>query len=103
MAASGGGAAVAPPVAAVGRGLAIDATAVLADLLRLVRIPSITGSEEAVQEEVERRFREIGLDTSRIEVDPEAFALDPDFPGSEMPRQHLPIVVGRLGRPGGRR
>jgi acetylornithine deacetylase len=28
---------------------------------------------------------------------------DPDWPGDEMPRARLPIVLGRLGRPGGRR
>jgi len=83
--------------------LAIDAGRAREDLERLVRIPSITGSEEAVQDEVERLFREIGLETSRIEVDPVAFERDPDFPGAEMPRTHLPIVVGRLGRRGGRR
>src|SRR4029079_12493458 len=31
------------------------------------------------------------------------FAADPDWPGAEMPRSSLPVVVGRLGRPGGRR
>ena len=68
-----------------------------------VRIPSITGSEEAIQAEIERRFAEIGLATERIETDPVAFAADPDWPGAEMPRSSLPVVVGRLGRPGGRR
>ena len=52
---------------------------------------------------MERLFREIGLETSRIETDPVAFAADPDFPGAEMPRESFPVVVGRLGRPGGRR
>ena len=28
---------------------------------------------------------------------------DPDWPGEEVPRTSLPIVVGRLGKPGGRR
>ena len=52
---------------------------------------------------MERRFAEIGLATERIETDPVAFAADPDWPGAEMPRSSLPVVVGRLGRPGGRR
>jgi acetylornithine deacetylase len=81
----------------------IDAARIEADLRRLVRIPSITGSEEAIQDEMERQFAEIGLVTERIETDPVAFAQDPDFPGAEMPRSSLPVVVGRLGRPGGRR
>ncbi|HXI46936.1 MAG TPA: ArgE/DapE family deacylase, partial [Candidatus Acidoferrales bacterium] len=84
-------------------GTAVDPARIEADLVRLVRMPSITGSEEAIQDEIERLFREIGLDTTRLEVDPVAFAADPDFPGAEMARATLPIVVGRLGRPGGRR
>ena len=81
----------------------IDLGRMEADLRALVRIPSITGSEEAVQAEMERLFREIGLETARIETDPVAFAGDPDFPGAEMPRTSLPVVTGRIGRPGGRR
>jgi acetylornithine deacetylase len=82
---------------------AVDVARIERDLRELVRIPSITGSEEAIQDEIERLFREIGLETSRIETDPVAFAADPDFPGAEMPRSSLPVVVGRLGRPGARR
>jgi len=82
---------------------AIDTERIEADLRALVRIPSITGSEEAIQSETERLFAEIGLATERIETDPVAFAADPDWPGAEMPRSSLPVVVGRLGRPGGRR
>jgi acetylornithine deacetylase len=81
----------------------IDTARIETDLWSLVRIPSITGAEEAIQAEMESLFREIGLETSRIETDPVAFATDPDFPGAEMPRTSLPVVVGRIGRPGGRR
>jgi acetylornithine deacetylase len=81
----------------------VDAERIERDLRALVRIRSITGSEEAIQDEMEGLFREIGLETSRIETDPVAFASDPDWPGAEMPRTSLPVVVGRLGRPGGRR
>jgi acetylornithine deacetylase len=83
--------------------LDVDASRIEADLRALVRIPSITGSEEGVQDEMERLFREIGLETARIETDPVAFATDPDFPGAEMPRTSLPVVTGQVGRPGGRR
>ncbi len=82
---------------------AIDVGRIEADLRTLIRIPSITGSEEAVQAEMERLFREIGLATARIETDPAAFAVDSDFPGAEMPRTSLPVVTGRIGRAGGRR
>ncbi len=82
---------------------AIDRGRIEADLRALIRIRSITGSEEAIQSEMERLFREIGLETARIETDPVAFASDPDFPGAEMPRTSLPVVTGRIGRAGGRR
>jgi acetylornithine deacetylase len=82
---------------------AVDPGLIERDLRGLVRIPSITGSEEAVQDEMERLLGEIGLATERIETDPIAFADDPDFPGAEMPRTSLPVVVGRIGRGGGRR
>jgi acetylornithine deacetylase len=82
---------------------AVDVGRIEADLRTLIRIPSVTGSEEDVQAEMERLFREIGLETARIETDPAAFASDPDFPGAEMPRTSLPVVTGRLGRTGGRR
>jgi acetylornithine deacetylase len=82
---------------------AVDAAWIDEHLRGLIRIPSITGSEEAVQAEMERLLREIGLQTERIETDPVPFAADPDFPGAEMPRTSLPVVIGRIGRPGGRR
>jgi acetylornithine deacetylase len=81
----------------------VDVARIEADLRTLITIPSVTGSEEAVQSEMERLFREVGLETARIETDPVAFAHDPDFPGAEMPRTTLPVVTGRIGRPGGRR
>jgi acetylornithine deacetylase len=90
-------------VRSIAPSLDVDRARIEADLRRLVRIPSITGAEEAIQTEMEALFREIGLATERIETDPVAFTSDPDFPGAEMPRTSLPVVVGRLGRPGGRR
>ncbi len=42
------------------------------------------------------------LEVEWIETDPEQLASDPDFPGIEVPRTDLPVVVGRhsSGRPG---
>lgn len=82
---------------------AVDPVRIEADLQRLVRFPSITGTEEAIQSEMESLFAELGLAVERIETDPVAFAADPDYPGAEMPRQTLPVVVGRLGSPDGKR
>jgi acetylornithine deacetylase len=82
---------------------AVDAAWIEDHLRSLIQIPSITGSEEAVQTEIERLLGKIGLETERIETDPVPFAADPDFPGAEMPRTSLPVVTGRIGRRGGRR
>jgi acetylornithine deacetylase len=81
----------------------VDVARIERDLAELIRIPSITGSEEAIQDAMERLFGDIGLEARRIVTDPVTFADDPDFPGSEMPRTSLPIVTGRLGRAGGKR
>ena len=83
---------------------AVDERRAVEDLVRLVRTPSVTGDERAVQDLVATILDEIGCRVERIETDPVAFAAgDPDWPGAEMPRTDLPVVVGRLGRPGGRR
>jgi acetylornithine deacetylase len=87
---------------------AVDAERATADLVRMVRTPSVTGDERAVMDLVAELLDEIGVGgrgtVDRIEVDPAEFArTDPDWPGEEMPRTELPIVVGRYGRPGGRR
>ena len=70
---------------------------------RLVQVPSITGDEGAVQDLVASLLAGIGIPAERIEPALEDVRADPDWPGEEMPRERLPIVFGRLGRPGGRR
>ncbi|HUQ17749.1 MAG TPA: ArgE/DapE family deacylase [Candidatus Saccharimonadales bacterium] len=81
----------------------MDPATIERDLRTLIRIPSVTGSEEAVQLAVAELLLEAGLQPRRIDPDPATIAADPDFPGSEVPRTSLPIVTARLGRPGGRR
>jgi acetylornithine deacetylase len=82
----------------VSEGMTVD------DLVRLVRTPSVTGDERAVMDVVADILESMGLTAERIETDPEAFVRsDPDWPGQEMERTDLPVVVARLGRPGGRR
>jgi acetylornithine deacetylase len=56
-----------------------------------------------VQDAVAARLDEIGVAVERIDVDPGEAMRDPDWPGAEMPRATLPLVFGRVGRPGGRR
>ncbi len=75
---------------------AIEADALLADLRELVRIPSLTGSEEAIQDEMARRMAAAGLEVTRVDTDLAAIVADPDFPGLEVERTSLPVVAGRL-------
>jgi len=82
---------------------AVDPAMVERDLRTLIRFPSVTGAEDLIQDTVAELFADAGLQTQRIDADPATLAADPDFPGSEMPRTTLPIVTGRVGRPGGRR
>lgn len=82
---------------------AVDPARIQNDLVGLVRIASITGHEEEVQLEVVRLLGAADIPVERITPTPQEAAADPDWPGAEMPRASLPIVLGRLGRPGGRR
>ena len=82
---------------------AVDGDWAAALTAELVRVKSITGDEGAVQDLVASRLADVGCAVERIEVDPAVARADPDWPGDEMPRDRLPIVLGRLGRPGGRR
>ncbi|MEO5704996.1 MAG: ArgE/DapE family deacylase [Candidatus Limnocylindrales bacterium] len=95
----------APPLREIERMAAdaVDAAWTADAVVRLVRIPSVTGDEGAVQDLVAPLLADAGARVERLEVDPAAARADPDWPGDEMPRDRLPIVLGRLGRPGGRR
>lgn len=81
----------------------IDRDRLIADLRELVRIPSITGSEEAVASWAAAALGGVGLAVREIAADQDAIRADPAWPGQEMPRSSLPVVIGRAGRPGGRR
>ena len=82
---------------------AVDRDRIADDLAALVRIPSLTGDESAVQTEAALRMATAGLEVARIDADPAETAGDPDFPGMEAPRTVLPIVAGAAGAAGGRR
>jgi acetylornithine deacetylase len=85
--------------------LRADPDRIVEDLAELVSVPSITGSERGAQELVASLLEEATLGVDWIEADVEALAGRPGFPGIEVPRGDLPVVVGRLdtGRPGPRR
>jgi acetylornithine deacetylase len=82
---------------------AVDADWMVDALTRLVRVPSVTGDEGAVQDLMASLLADAGCRVERVEPDPAAARADADWPGEEMSRERLPIVFGRLGRTGGRR
>ncbi|MGK2851627.1 MAG: ArgE/DapE family deacylase [Candidatus Limnocylindrales bacterium] len=83
--------------------LVIDRDRLVADLRELIAIPSITGSEEAVATRAAALLEELGLAVEWVDPDLAAIRADPDWPGEEMPRTALPVLIGRAGRTGGRR
>jgi acetylornithine deacetylase len=90
-----------------GRALAaVSGARIALDLAALVAVPSVTGSEEAAADHVARLLGAIGpaVAVERRDVDPVALARDPAYPGAEMARTTLSLVVGRVatGRPGRR-
>jgi len=87
----------------VAEGGAIDRDRLVADLSALVRMPSVTGSEEAVADRAAGALRDVGLTVEIVSPDPASVRVDPDWPGEEMTRTTLPVVIGRAGRSGRRR
>ena len=81
----------------------IDRARLIADLSALVRIPSITGSEESVATWASVALGDLGMSVETIAPDPALIRADADWPGEEMPRTSLPVVIGRAGTAGGRR
>ncbi len=67
-----------------------------ADLETLISIESITGNEGAVQQEMTRLMAAAGLEVVSFDTDVAVMAADPSWPGSEMPRETLPVVSGSL-------
>ena len=81
----------------------VDRERLVADLTALVRLPSITGSEEGIAIWAAGPLRDLGLAVETVSPDPAAVRADPAWPGEEMTRTALPVVVGRAGSAGGRR
>jgi acetylornithine deacetylase len=82
---------------------AIDRERLVEDLQALIRIPSVTGSEEAVAGWAEQALRALGLAVEVVQPDLDVLRADPDWPGDEMARTSLPVVIGRVGPTGARR
>jgi acetylornithine deacetylase len=68
----------------------------------LVRVPSITGDERAVQDLVALMLEEAGLEVDRFEGDIDRLKAHPRFPGMEVDRTEAVLVAGTLGPKGGR-
>jgi acetylornithine deacetylase len=81
----------------------IDRERLVDDLQTLIRIASITGSEEIVADWSAGALQELGLTVEIVRPDLPALSADPAWPGMEMPRATMPVVVGRAGPGGGRR
>src|SRR4051794_12688011 len=75
----------------------IDCDRMIEDLRALVRIPSVTGSEEAVAGWAAMALGDLGLQVETIWPALEEIRGDPDWPGEEMMRTSLPVVIGRVG------
>ena len=80
----------------------VDSAALAADLASLVRIPSVTGSEDLIAGHLADALEALGLEVEVFHPDPAAMRLDPEWPGDEMPRTTLPVVIGRAGVAGAR-
>ncbi|MFP5331327.1 MAG: ArgE/DapE family deacylase [Acidimicrobiia bacterium] len=72
------------------------------DLEQLISIPSITGQEQEVQGFLARLLESEGFAVDVFDGDLQALEADPRFPGTEVPHNTLPVVVGTFdtGRPG---
>jgi acetylornithine deacetylase len=81
----------------------VDPDALAADLAALVQIHSVTGDEDAVQARLADWLEALGLSVEVFHPDPAAIREDPDWPGEEVERTSLLVVIGRVGRPGGTR
>jgi acetylornithine deacetylase len=81
----------------------IDRERMIRDLRAMIRVPSITGSEEAIAAWAADVLAELSLSVERLTPALDAVRSDPAWPGEEMPRRSLPVVIGRIGQAGGRR
>jgi acetylornithine deacetylase len=82
---------------------AVDADALTEDLTELVRTRSPTGDEAVIQAQLADRMEALGLAVEVFHPDPAAIRADAAWPGEEVERAVLPVVIGRIGRPGGKR
>jgi acetylornithine deacetylase len=81
---------------------ALDTDACIRLAQDLVRVPSVTGNERAVQDLVALTLDEAGLEVDRFEADLNQLKSHPRFPGMEVERTEAVLVAGLLGQKGER-
>jgi acetylornithine deacetylase len=81
---------------------AVDEDALLRDLTALVRVPSLTGDEDAAQARVAELAADAGLAVETWPLDLDALRAADGYPGEEVDRVRGVGVTARLGE-GGRR
>jgi acetylornithine deacetylase len=81
---------------------AIDERALVADLVEMLRVPSITGTdaESELQHVQAQRLARLGFEVDAWQLDLDGLAAHPDHPGTEAPRTEGHGVVGTLGPAG---
>jgi acetylornithine deacetylase len=94
---------VADPVAQVLDAVTELTGPLLDELVTLVGIPSVSGTdaENEAQAHVARRFADAGLDVDHWPIDLPTLTAHPDFPGMEVDRTEAWGLVGRLPGMGG--
>ncbi|MEU3441662.1 ArgE/DapE family deacylase [Streptomyces griseoincarnatus] len=75
---------------------AVDAAAAARTLMELISVPSVTGSaaESELQHQLAGRLEWLGLDVDLWSMDLPALRADPEFPGTEAPREEAWGLVG---------
>jgi acetylornithine deacetylase len=91
------------PAAARAAADAVDPDALLEELRWLVQQHSVTGDEATLQAKLADRLEALGLAVEIFHPDPALIREDPAWPGEEVARRSLPVVMARAGAPDGRR
>src|SRR3989440_4924090 len=81
---------------------ALDPNACVRLAQDLIRVPSVTGDERAVQDLVALMLEEAGLEVDRFDADVSRLKAHPRFPGMEVERREAILVAGLLGQKGER-
>ena len=73
-------------------------SSVEATLASLVSIPSVTGNERDIRDHLATRLDDLGLEVEAFDADLDLIRADPGYPGSEVDRSDLPLVIAHLNR-----